>query len=105
MSKFKTMVYEPSEESVHVRLERRHVEDTYSWIHSENKVAMQIIAKALGVPMEGREGNSGHIYYSIYTDAVPYEAIADQLKIMFVDVTKEWFSEKGQKKHRKYKIL
>lgn len=123
MSQFKTLVYEPSEvyepinvptekykyefpskEKMHVRLERRHAEDTYSWIHSENKEAMQQIAEALGVPMEEREGNFGHIYYSIYTDSVPFETIADQLKIMFEDVSEDSFSEKGLKTHREYKI-
>ena len=135
MSQFKTLVYEPSEvnepsevyepsgistekyefpstlsslpnwETEHVRLERIHAEDTYSWIHSENKEAMQQIEQALGVNMEEREGNFGHIYYSIYTNSVPFETIADQLKKMFEDVSENSFSKKGLKKYREYKIL
>ena len=56
-------------ESLNVNLERRHAEDSYSWIHSENKDAMLQIVKAL--ESEERKGNFGHTYYSIYTDAMP----------------------------------
>lgn len=128
MAQFKTLVYEPSEvyepsgistkkykhefpstlsnwETEHVRLERIHAEDTYSWIHSENKEAMQQIEQALGVNMEEREGNFGHIYYSIYTNSVPFETIANQLEKMFEDVSENSFSKKGLKKYREYKIL
>jgi hypothetical protein len=100
-----TLPSQPNWETEHVRLERSHAEDTYSWIHSENKEAMQQIAEELEVNMEEREGNSGHIYYSIYTNSVPFETIADQLKKMFKDVSENSFSKKGLKKYREYKIL
>jgi hypothetical protein len=127
MSQFKTLVYEPEVykpevyeptkvidvkkyvvkihftkwDTEHVRLIRAR-EEKYSWIESGNKEAMQQIADFLNVLMKENEVKFGNedtttIYYSIYTDTMPFEKIADKLNEIFK------YDSEGEK-YREYKI-